>query len=197
MKTRKLHMIGNAHIDPVWLWRWQEGFHEVKASFRSALDRMREYPDFTFVASSVAFYKWVEQSDRAMFTEIKQRVEDGRWGIVGGWWVEPNCNIPAGESFVTVCMGGATSKRNLVTLPEPDSTWIVSATLERCRKFSRRVALTIMSFCVRCRMRKARHPVCSGGSLMMAHACSRSESRSSIFLGEKMWRSMPSAVPMR
>ena len=100
MKTRKLHMIGNAHIDPVWLWQWQEGFHEVKASFRSALDRMKEYPDFTFVASSAAFYQWVEESDPAMFAEIQQRVKEGRWGIVGGWWVEPDCNIPAGESFV-------------------------------------------------------------------------------------------------
>ena len=100
MKTRKLHMIGNAHIDPVWLWQWQEGFHEVKASFRSALDRMKEYPDFTFVASSAAFYEWVEESDPAMFTEIQQRVKEGRWGIVGGWWVEPDCNIPSGESFV-------------------------------------------------------------------------------------------------
>jgi alpha-mannosidase len=93
-------MIGNAHIDPVWLWQWQEGFHEVKASFRSALDRMKEYPDFTFVASSAAFYEWVEGSDPAMFAEIQQRVKEGRWGIVGGWWVEPDCNIPAGESFV-------------------------------------------------------------------------------------------------
>ena len=25
------HMIGNAHIDPVWLWNWQEGFQEIKA----------------------------------------------------------------------------------------------------------------------------------------------------------------------
>jgi len=93
-------MIGNAHIDPVWLWQWQEGFHEVKASFRSALDRMKEYSDFTFVASSAAFYEWVEESDPAMFAEIQQRVKEGRWGIVGGWWVEPDCNIPAGESFV-------------------------------------------------------------------------------------------------
>jgi alpha-mannosidase len=100
LKPRKLHMIGNAHIDPVWLWQWQEGFHEVKASFRSALDRMKEYPDFTFVASSAAFYEWVEESDPVMFAEIQQRVKEGRWGIVGGWWVEPDCNIPAGESFV-------------------------------------------------------------------------------------------------
>ncbi|HEY9075544.1 MAG TPA: glycoside hydrolase family 38 C-terminal domain-containing protein [Anaerolineaceae bacterium] len=99
MKQKKLHMIGNAHIDPVWLWQWQEGFHEVKATFRSALDRMKEYDDFIFTASSAAFYDWVEKSDPAMFAEIRQRVQEGRWRIVGGWWVEPDCNIPCGESF--------------------------------------------------------------------------------------------------
>ena len=99
MKDRKLHMIGNAHIDPVWLWQWPEGFHEVKATFRSALDRMNEYDDFIFVSSSAAFYEWVEQSDPAMFAEIRQRVAEGRWRIVGGWWIEPDCNVPCGESF--------------------------------------------------------------------------------------------------
>ena len=100
MTDKTLHMIGNAHIDPVWLWNWQEGFHEVKASFRSALDRMNEYPDFKFVSSSAVFYEWVEKSDPKMFEEIKLRVKEGRWEIVGGWWLQPDCNIPAGESFV-------------------------------------------------------------------------------------------------
>ncbi len=99
-KHRVLHMIGNAHIDPVWLWQWQDGFHEVKATFRSALDRMNEYDDFVFVSSSAAFYEWVEQSDPQMFAEIQQRVAEGRWEMVGGWWIEPDCNIPCGESFV-------------------------------------------------------------------------------------------------
>jgi alpha-mannosidase len=98
-KSRTLHLIGNAHIDPVWLWSWQEGFHEVKATFRSALDRMKEYADFTFTASSAVFYQWVEHSDPQMFAEIQQRVAEGRWSIVGGWWIEPDCNIPSGESF--------------------------------------------------------------------------------------------------
>ncbi|MDY6867812.1 MAG: glycoside hydrolase family 38 C-terminal domain-containing protein, partial [Chloroflexota bacterium] len=100
MDIKRLHMIGNAHIDPVWLWNWQEGFHEVKATFRSALDRMKEFDDFIFVSSSAVFYHWVEQSDPELFTEITQRIEEGRWVIVGGWWIEPDCNIPSGESFV-------------------------------------------------------------------------------------------------
>ena len=99
MKEKKLYMIGNAHLDPVWLWQWQEGFQEVKATFRSALDRMKEYPEFIFSSSSAAYYEWVEQNDPKMFAEIKQRVNEGRWQIVGGWWVQPDCNIPSGESF--------------------------------------------------------------------------------------------------
>src|SRR5919107_1758280 len=92
MHQRTLHMIGNAHIDPVWLWQWPEGYEEVRATFRSALDRMNEYPDFIFTCDSAAYHE--------MFEEIRQRVAEGRWEIVGGWWVEPDCNLPSGESFV-------------------------------------------------------------------------------------------------
>ncbi|CAN5897326.1 alpha-mannosidase [soil metagenome] len=106
MKDKTLHMIGNAHIDPVWLWRWQEGFHEVRASFRSALDRMKENEDFIFVSSSAVFYEWVEKSDPAMFEEIRARVAEGRWEIVGGWWLQPDCNLPSGESFVRQALYG-------------------------------------------------------------------------------------------
>ena len=100
MKAKRLHMIGHAHIDPVWMWQWQEGFQEVKATFRSALDRMQEFPDFTFTCSSAAQYEWVEKNDPEMFAEIRQRVAEGRWEVVGGWWVEPDCNQPSGEAFV-------------------------------------------------------------------------------------------------
>jgi alpha-mannosidase len=95
----RLYMIGNAHIDPVWQWRWTEGCQEVLATFRSALDRMQEYDDFVFVASSAAHYAWVEEHDPRMFVEIQERVRQGRWGLVGGWWVEPDCNLPSGESL--------------------------------------------------------------------------------------------------
>src|SRR5687767_4792324 len=101
-----LHMIGNSHIDPVWLWPWEEGFAEVKATFRSALDRMNEYPEFVFTCSSAAYYGWVEENEPAMFAEIRDRVTEGRWRITGGWWVEPDCNIPSRESFVRQALVG-------------------------------------------------------------------------------------------
>lgn len=95
-----VHLIGHGHIDPTWLWRWTEGYEEVRATFRSALDRMNETDDFKFTASSACFYAWVEENDSAMFDEIRARVAEGRWDIVGGWWIEPDCNVPSGESFV-------------------------------------------------------------------------------------------------
>ncbi|MBQ8551709.1 MAG: alpha-mannosidase [Clostridia bacterium] len=96
---KKIHLIGNAHLDPVWLWRWQEGFAEIKATFRSALDRMNEFDHYIFTSACAAYYMWVEKSDPTMFCEIRQRVKEGRWCIVGGWFIQPDCNIPQGESF--------------------------------------------------------------------------------------------------
>jgi alpha-mannosidase len=92
-------MIGHAHLDPVYMWRWQEGFQEIRATYRSALDRMKEFPELIFAGSSAAFYEWIEEIDPGMFAEIRARVAEGRWVPVGGWWVESDCNVPGGESF--------------------------------------------------------------------------------------------------
>lgn len=96
---KKVTLIGNAHLDPAWLWPWTDGYAEVRATFRSALDRIKEFPDFIFTCSSAAYYKWIEESDPEMFEEIRQRVKEGRIVPVNGWWVQPDCNIPCGESF--------------------------------------------------------------------------------------------------
>ena len=95
-----LHLIGNGHLDPVWLWRWQEGFAEIRATFRSVLDRLKEFPELKFTSACAVYYEWIEKIDPEMFEEIRQRVGEGRWNIVGGWFQQPDCNIPCGESFV-------------------------------------------------------------------------------------------------
>ncbi len=105
-KDITVYMIGNAHIDPVWLWRWQEGFAEAMATCRSALDRMNEYPEFVFTRADAATYEWIEDSQPEMFEEIRRRVREGRWNVVGGWWEQPDCNIPSGESFVRHALYG-------------------------------------------------------------------------------------------
>jgi len=109
----RFHMIGNGHIDPVWLWQWSEGESVVLSTFRSALDRMKENPDVTFTASSAQFYEWVAETDPQMLQEIRRRVEEGRWSIVGGWWVEPDVNSPSGESLARQGLYGQATFRRL------------------------------------------------------------------------------------
>ena len=99
-KKIKYTVIGQAHLDPVWQWNKSEGYQEVFATFRSALDRMNEFPMVYFISSSAQFYEWVEEMDPVMFKEIQKRVDEGRWTLVGGWWVEADLNCPQGESIV-------------------------------------------------------------------------------------------------
>ena len=100
VKNKVLHMIGHSHIDAAWLWPWRDGADSVLDTFRSALNRMNETPGFCYSHSSAAHYRWVERAAPEMFEQIKQRIREKRWEVVGGWPVEPDCNIPSTESFV-------------------------------------------------------------------------------------------------
>ena len=105
-KRKVLHIIGHSHIDAAWLWPWRDGADTVLTTFRSALNRISETPGFCYSHSSAAHYRWVEHADPAMLAEIQQRIGEGRWEVVGGWPVEPDCNIPATESFVRHALYG-------------------------------------------------------------------------------------------
>ncbi len=94
-----VHMIGNAHLDPVWLWRRADGVDTALATARSACDRLDEYPDFIFTSSASWFYETVEETDPQLFERIRGFVSAGRWQPVGGMVIQPDCNLPSAESF--------------------------------------------------------------------------------------------------
>ncbi|MDZ7344253.1 MAG: alpha-mannosidase, partial [candidate division KSB1 bacterium] len=89
----------NAHIDAAWLWREKETVDVCKNTFGSVLKMMAARPDFTYTQSSAAYYDWMETFYPELFEKIKQRAQQGRWEVIGGMWVEPDCNLPSGESW--------------------------------------------------------------------------------------------------
>ncbi len=97
---KKAHMIGNTHFDPVWLWKWDEAMSSITATFRSALDRMKEYPEFKYSFATPPVFEWIKNTDPELFKEIKERIKEGRWELAEGWWVQPDCYTPSGESLV-------------------------------------------------------------------------------------------------
>jgi alpha-mannosidase len=103
---RVLHIIGYSHIDAAWMWPWRDSSNLVLTTARSALDRMRETPGFRYSHSSALHYRWIQKANPTMFEEILHRIREGRWEVVGGWPVEPDCNLPSTESFVRHALYG-------------------------------------------------------------------------------------------
>jgi len=97
MKT--VHLVGNAHLDPVWLWRRSEGIDAVLATARSACDRLDECPEFVFTCSGSWFHGQIERIDPPLFERVRRFVGEGRWQLVGGMVIQPDCNLPSAESF--------------------------------------------------------------------------------------------------
>jgi len=99
-KQFTLFFDANAHIDAAWLWRDKETIEVCKNTFTSVLNMMDARPDFTYTQSAAAYFDWMERLYPDVFKRIQQRVKDGRWEMVGGMWVEPDCNLPSGESWM-------------------------------------------------------------------------------------------------
>ncbi len=106
MSRRRVHLVCNAHIDPVWLWEWPEGAGEALATFRVAADFCETRPDFVFCHNEAILYQWVEEYEPALFARIRRLVAAGRWSILGGWFLQPDANLPSGESFVRQALVG-------------------------------------------------------------------------------------------
>ena len=101
-----IRIVGNSHIDMAWLWPWTETVEVVRNTFQSVLDLMREYPEFKFTMSSARTYEWMQEKYPDLFQQIEKRVKEGRWEIIGGMWVEPDLNMPDGESLVRQILVG-------------------------------------------------------------------------------------------
>jgi alpha-mannosidase len=102
----KIWLTGHAHIDLAWLWPLEETRRKAQRTFHSVVGLMASYPELHFNQSSAQVYSWIEQDDPALFQKIQILVREGRWDIVGGMWVEPDGNLPAGESWVRQLLFG-------------------------------------------------------------------------------------------
>ena len=97
---QKVHLICNAHLDPVWQWEWEEGAAAAVSTFRAAADFCEETDDFIFCHNEVTLYRWVEEYEPSLFQRIQALVKAGKWHIMGGWYLQPDCNMPSGESII-------------------------------------------------------------------------------------------------
>ncbi len=102
MNTGKpqIHLICNAHLDPVWQWRWTEGCSEAIATFRNAVEILYEHPGLIFNHNEAILYQWVLRYDPQLFRKIQDLAAQGRWFISGGWFLQPDVNLPPTRNLI-------------------------------------------------------------------------------------------------
>lgn len=106
MARLRVHLICNAHLDPVWQWDWEDGLAEAISTFRTAADLCERHGDFVFNHNESLLYEWVEAHEPHLFARIRKLVAAGRWHIMGGWFLQSDCTMPHGESLVRQILVG-------------------------------------------------------------------------------------------
>ena len=100
MAKKRIHLVCNAHLDPVWLWPWEDGLTEALSTYRIAADFCEQYDGFVFNHNEVLLYRWVEKYEPALFKRIQKLVKQGRWHIAGGAYLQPDVNNTSGETHI-------------------------------------------------------------------------------------------------
>lgn len=101
-----LTAIGHAHIDTAWCWPLRETIRKCARTFSTALAYMKDHPDYRFSASQPVQYLWMKHHYPTIYEGIRTAVERGQWEPMGAMWVEPDCNVPSGESLVRQLVHG-------------------------------------------------------------------------------------------
>jgi alpha-mannosidase len=105
-RVHEVSAIGHAHLDTAWLWPLAETRRKALRSFSSQLAYMERYPEFRFACSQAVHYDWMRRDHPRLYERIRERIGAGQWVPVGGTWVEPDCNLPSGESLVRQFLHG-------------------------------------------------------------------------------------------
>ena len=113
LQQADMHLTGNSHIDAAWLWPWTETVDVVKRTFGTAAQLMSEYTTYTYTQSAAQYNQWIADKYPELNDEIRKRIQEGRWELVGGMWVEPDLNMPDGESLVRQILVGQETFQNL------------------------------------------------------------------------------------
>ncbi|MBD2295628.1 alpha-mannosidase [Anabaena sphaerica FACHB-251] len=106
VQNYKIFLLGHAHLDLAWLWTVEETWKAAQNTFESVLNLQQDFPELIFCHTTPALYAWVEKHRPDLFREVQNQVKSGKWEVLGGFWVEPDLNLPSGESIVRQLLYG-------------------------------------------------------------------------------------------
>lgn len=114
-----LAIVGHSHLDIAWLWTYEETRRKAQRTFATALRQLGENPQFVFTQSQPQLYAWLAERDPIAFENVRALARVGRIDTSGAaMWVEPDCNVPSGESLLRqLALGMRYVEKNFGTVP--------------------------------------------------------------------------------
>lgn len=106
MQDGLLHLCGNSHLDVVFLWTHAEFVRKLGRTHATTLRLMEQYPEYIFSQSQPLMYQEMKMNYPEMYEEVRKRIKEGQWEVIGATWVEPDCNLISGESMVRQLLHG-------------------------------------------------------------------------------------------
>lgn len=105
-KAPVVHTVGHTHIDVAWLWTLAQTEEKAQRSFSTVLRLMEQFPEYIFMSSQPQLYEYIKKNAPDLYTQILERVRQGRWEVEGAMWLEADCNLTSGESLVRQVLHG-------------------------------------------------------------------------------------------
>ena len=102
-----VYTVGHTHIDTAWLWRLKNTREKCGRSFTTVMRLMEMFPEYDFLQTQPQLYEWVKEDYPELYSQIRDRVAEGRWEADGAMWVEADCNLTSGESLTRQILIGS------------------------------------------------------------------------------------------
>lgn len=101
-----VHLIAQSHIDPVFMWNWDEGLFTTLNTCHEAVRKLHRHTGLRFVRGEALSHLWLRRFRPDLWKQIRQLARRGRWVPVGGWFVQGDANLPSGESLIRQALVG-------------------------------------------------------------------------------------------
>ena len=102
-----LYSIGHGHIDLAWLWPIRETKRKIARTFANQLRNIDIYDGYIFAESQPQMFKWLKEEYPDLYNRVKEKVKENRIELQGANWVEGDCNLTGGESWIRQSLYGS------------------------------------------------------------------------------------------
>jgi alpha-mannosidase len=105
-KHGNIACVAHSHLDVAYHWKVGQTVQKNARTTLIQLRLMERYQDFKYSHSQAWMYESLEKYYPDLFNEVSKKIIEGQWEVVGGMYVEADCNLISAESMIRQILYG-------------------------------------------------------------------------------------------